>query len=280
MNGEINVLRTITVPNQTPLSAGIAFAEGARKSFEPLEKILEDESIMNHYLVRISHDPTEAILATIEEQKIKLLILDYEMLRGSKKLQTLITCDILAIKTTGEDHLLFQHGNQINFLNKKQNSKKNLVVIYDEHHDSDIVLKNVLWLAESDLFNVRILYLRHTKNNTNNISELEMKNHSNATKSKHLEYLKTIKFDVNDIHLSSNVYDNSERLSDIILSAINISQPDLIITSTTIGKYNFYNNHDLISLLYLINCPVIISKDFTIPVVHSAKHWLSKLLFR
>ena len=271
-DGEINVLRTITVPNQTPLSAGTGFAEGARKSFEPLEKVLEEENITNHYLVRISHDSTESILATIEEQKIKLLLSDYETLRSSKKLQTLITCDILTIKTTGNDHLLFQYNNQTH-------SKKNLVVIYDEHHDSDLLLKTVMWLSKSDLFNVRILYLKHKKNNINAISEIGI-NNPNITKSKHLEYLKEIKFDVNDIYLSSAIYNNSERLSDIILSAINISQPDLIITSTNIGNYNFYNNSNLISLLHQINCPVIISKDFTIPVVHNAKHWLNKFFAR
>ena len=32
-DGEVNILRVITVPHQTPLSAGIAFAETARRSF-------------------------------------------------------------------------------------------------------------------------------------------------------------------------------------------------------------------------------------------------------
>src|SRR6478735_3527892 len=68
--GEINILRIITVPHQTPLSAGVAFTESARRAFEPLETMIERESILNHYLVRISHDTTEAILSTISEQKI------------------------------------------------------------------------------------------------------------------------------------------------------------------------------------------------------------------
>ena len=42
--GEVNILRVITVPHQTPLSAGIAFAETARRSFLPLEKMLEKEN--------------------------------------------------------------------------------------------------------------------------------------------------------------------------------------------------------------------------------------------
>ena len=67
-DGEISILRVITVPFQTLLSAGAAFADTAKRAFDPLEKILDKENVLNHYLVRISHDPTEAILATIEEQ--------------------------------------------------------------------------------------------------------------------------------------------------------------------------------------------------------------------
>ena len=52
-DGEINIIRTITVPHQTPLSAGIAFVDSARKAFEPLEKILNKEDIVYHYFVRI-----------------------------------------------------------------------------------------------------------------------------------------------------------------------------------------------------------------------------------
>jgi hypothetical protein len=36
-DGEINILRTITVPTQTPLSAGTAFSQSAARAFEPLE---------------------------------------------------------------------------------------------------------------------------------------------------------------------------------------------------------------------------------------------------
>ena len=52
--GEINILRVITVSHQTPLSAGIAFTDSARRAFEPLEKIIEKENILNHYLVRVT----------------------------------------------------------------------------------------------------------------------------------------------------------------------------------------------------------------------------------
>src|ERR687898_2573830 len=100
--GEINILRVITVPHQTPLSAGVAFADPAKRSFEPLEKILDRENIPSHYLVRVSHDATEAILATIEEQRIDLLVTDFETLRQDRKLSTLMTCKVLAIKAEND----------------------------------------------------------------------------------------------------------------------------------------------------------------------------------
>ena len=102
-NGEVDVLRVITVPDQTPLSAGIAFADSAKRAYKPLEDALDKEGITNHYLARISHDSTEAILATIEEQHIDLLLADFETLRTNKKLQTLATCDALCIKRADDD---------------------------------------------------------------------------------------------------------------------------------------------------------------------------------
>ena len=59
------------------------------------------EDIPNHYFLRISHETNGAILSTIEEQKIDLLITDYETLRRNKALQTLSTCNMLAILTGG-----------------------------------------------------------------------------------------------------------------------------------------------------------------------------------
>ena len=83
---EINILRTIRVPPQTPLSAGIAFTDSARKTFDSLEDLLNKEDVIWHYFVRISHDATEAVLTTISEQKIDLMIIDYETMRSNKKL--------------------------------------------------------------------------------------------------------------------------------------------------------------------------------------------------
>ncbi len=105
-DAEINIVRTITIPHQTPLSAGVVFADSARNAFEPLRDLLNKENVVYQFLLRVSHDTTESILSTIAEQKINLLIVDYEYIRTSNKLQNLITCDYLAIRAHRDDALL------------------------------------------------------------------------------------------------------------------------------------------------------------------------------
>ncbi len=65
----------------------MAFVDSARNAFEPLRDLLNKENVVYHFLLRVSHDTTEAILSTIAEQKINLLIGDYEYIRASNKLQ-------------------------------------------------------------------------------------------------------------------------------------------------------------------------------------------------
>ena len=282
-DGEINVLRIITVPDQTPLSAGVAFSESARKSFLPLEKILDNENIMNHYLVRISHDTIEAVLATIEEQKIDLLITDFETLRNNRKLQTLVTCDIVSIKITGDDNTLFNsqsvESNHENI--SHNNQKKNLVAIYDGSNHSDIALKTTRWLEKSGNFKTIILAINNRDIDIKNDLVNNQHEEYNTQKFKQLDYyLDTINYEVNEIYLSHTIEKNSKKSADLILSAINALQPDLLITSANIGKFNFLHHSDFVSLLNQLNCPVVVTKDFAIPVVHDAKLWITKLLER
>lgn len=272
--GEVNILRVITVPHQTPLSAGIAFAETARRSFIPLEKMLEKENILNHYLVRISHDATEAILATIEEQNINLLITDFGMLRNSKKLQTLVTCDILAIRTTGDDLRLFESTDQksIGAFSQQGNEKKNLVVLYDG--GSDVVLKTTSWLEHSGKFNVSVLSIN--KKDDHNINENDDISYDIRQK----EYLEQVGVEFNEIYLSEESGKYSEKAADLLLSAVNALQPDVVITGATIGKFNFFNNLHFLALVDQLNCPIVIAREFTIPGVHRAKSWLMKIIHK
>ena len=159
-DGEINILRIITVPTQTPLSAGSAFTQSAARAFEPLEQAIEKEGILNHYLVRISHDATEALVSTIEEQHIDLFITEFDTFRTNKALQALVTCNILAVLAggTSDEEIVFEDSG-LNF-QAIQPRRKTMVVVYDGGDHADIVLKTASWLEHSGKFNVIILSVR------------------------------------------------------------------------------------------------------------------------
>lgn len=279
-DGEVNVLRVLTVPNQTPLSAGTAFAETARKSFEPLENMLEQENILNHCLFRISHEPSEAVLTTIEEQKIDLVITDFETYRNNKILQTLATCNVLAIRTSGGDVTLFESSNEgrIDLSQNGRRPKKKMVVIYDSRGDhSELVLKTTSWLEHSGRFNVSVLTVnkRHEFNPAEDVKEFEG---PVAKDNKRKEYLEQVGVEFGEIYLSEETVKSSEKSANLILSAVNASEPDLVVTGASIGKFSFFNNSHFLTLLDQLNCPIIVARQFTFPGVHRAKAWFLGLI--
>jgi len=95
-NGEISFLSVISVPKQTPLSFANKDGETGIGVFDKLKKSIS-HSIRHRYLVRLSHDPTEAILATAEEEGINTMIVDFSFLRNNRKLLSLSTCDIIGV---------------------------------------------------------------------------------------------------------------------------------------------------------------------------------------
>ena len=277
-DGELNILRVITVPKQTPLSAGIAYAEAAKKSFQPLERLLEQGNILNHYLVRISHDASEAILATVEEQKIDLLITDFEAFRSSKKLQTILTCDVLGILAGGGDDFLFNSTTNNEFESESRSvneqdqlSKKNLVVLYDGGDHSDIVLKTTSWLEHSGLFKINVLYV-NTKGEENKKPEILQ----DVIKQK--EYLQQSGVEFNEIIIPDDTLNDTIKSSDIIESALNSAQPDLLIVGATISKFSFLADTQFVNLLYQFKCPVIVARHFSIPGVHKLKSFIVNTL--
>ena len=227
-NGEVDVLRVITVPEQTPLSAGIAFADSAKRAYKPLEEALDKEGITNHYLARISHDATEAILVTIEEQHIDLLLADFETLRTNKKLQTLATCDALAVKRVDEDlqleatsrmarssdYIQARNSNyrlqpQVNTqLRNENNKKKRLVILFDRGEHSDIVLRAARWIEHSGLFTVNILSIN--KGHDENSEEKKGPSHRNH--SHQPQHLGMDEVEYNEIYLSKETENSIESL--------------------------------------------------------------------
>ena len=290
-DGEINILRVITVPHQTPLSAGIAFTESAARAFEPLEKIIDKENILNHYFVRISHDATEAILSTIEEQRIDLLITDYETLRRNKALQTLLTCNILAVLTGGgsDEELILEE-----FIAKEEKreeanpisetNRKNMVVLYDGGDHSDMVLKTASWLEHSGRFKVIVLSIKKKEEREHigysKIDNEDIKNKKELEKEQHVQYLEQIGVEFHEVFVSEKTQNNSEKFANLILSSINASQPDLVIMGKRVGKFNVFDDQHFVSMLDGLNCPVIVARSFIIPGISRIKSSLLRAIHR
>ena len=295
-NGEVDVLRVITVPEQTPLSAGIAFADSAKRAYKPLEEALDKEGITNHYLARISHDATEAILVTIEEQHIDLLLADFETLRTNKKLQTLATCDALAVKRADEDLQLeatsrmarssdYIQARNSNYrlqpqvstqLRNENNMKKRLVVLFDRGEHSDIVLRAARWIEHSGLFTVNILSIN--KGHDENSEEKKGPSHRNH--SHQPQHLGMDEVEYNEIYLSKETESSIESLTMLIQSTINAAQPDLLIVGASIARYSFLNDPHLLHLLEYLECPIIVAKSYSIPVIGRVKLLLNRVTRR
>ena len=252
--GEVNVLRIITVPSQTPLSAGSAFAESARKGFAPLEQMFGDRGVLNHYLVRVSHDTTEAILATIEEQKISLLIADFETVRRNKKLMTLATCDMLAVKA--EDDVL-QLDDQM-----MPAEKKNMVVVYDGGAHANLVLKVTSWLEHSGRFKVDVLAIG--KKDDDSDGSIPMKP----------DYLAQLGIELKEASLSETAGESAAS----VFSAIDSYRPDLVVMGSSIGRFSVFDSPALLQMIKQLQCPVIVARDFGIPGVRKATTFFMKVL--
>src|SRR5918995_325826 len=266
--GEINILRVITVPHQTPLSAGVAFADTAKRSFDPLEKILDRENTPSHYLVRVSHDSTEAILATIEEQRIDLLVTDFETLRHDRKLSTLMTCKVLAIKAENDTLELEPKQKYFDIEMRPQaiteGEKRSMVAIYDGGDHSDVLLKATSWLEHSGLFKVGLISLVRGSGH----------NHKSSSVAMQQDYLSMLGVNLKEIKLPQG----SPAAADTVLATVSMFQPDIVILGATVGGYPVFQNPDFLALLDQFNCPVIIARDFIIPGVHRAKSVIMRVL--
>src|SRR5215212_5672589 len=276
--GEVNILRVITVPHQTPLSAGVAFADTARRSFDPLEKILDEENIPSHYLVRVSHDATEAILATIEEQRIDLLVTEFETLRHDIKLLTLMTCKVLAIKADNDTLELEPEQGHIDIERRRStqvstaSENMSMVVVYDGGGHSDVLLKATSWLEHSGRFRVSLISL--VRGGGGSSSSGNHKRSSSSSVSMQQDYLSQLGVNLKEVTLP----EGSPMAADAVLAAVSLFQPDIVVMGATVGHHSVFENPDFLALLDQFNCPVVISRDFTIPGVHWAKSAIMRML--
>ena len=139
-NGEISFLNIITIPKQTPLSFANKSNETGISVFDKFKKSIS-HSIRHRYLVRLCHDPTEAILATAEEQSVNTLLVDFSFLRNNRKLLSLSTCDIIGV-------------------NLRKNFAKdisNLIVSYDSGRHSNLGLEIAAAISRQHESKIRIV---------------------------------------------------------------------------------------------------------------------------
>lgn len=284
-NGEINILRTIKVPHQTPLSAGVAFIDAARKAFDSLEDILSKEDIIYHYYVRISHDATEAVLTTIAEQKIDLMIIDYETMRSNKKLQTLVTCDVLAIIPHSEDFIVLesQDNSEETTLIPKEN-KKNIIILYDNGDNSDEILRVTSWFTNIEKFNLNVIAINRkglnndNNNKTNSKSKESVNDKDPSTFTKRRKFFQEAGVELHEIYVTENVEKDSTKFAKLIIESILKCNPDVIISESYIGKYNLFTNTKFAHLLLSqLNYPIIIVRDYTLPLVSILTHIMMKI---
>jgi basic amino acid/polyamine antiporter, APA family len=283
-DAEINIIRTITVPHQTPLSAGIAFVDSSKKSFEPLEKILNNENIIYHFLVRITHDATEAILSTIAEQKINFLIIDYETIKNNKKLQTLLTCDYLAILPHRDNDIQLEEQNVHSEVGATKENRKNMVILYDDGDDSDEILKITKWFANTGNFNLNVVAINR-KDNGNYEANNVKPNSSSINDKNYIKYIKRREYflqagvELNEIHVSKDIEKDIMQFAKLILKSVVNYNPDIVITESTIGKNSLLTNSNFANLLmYRINCPILIVKDFSFPLVNILSRIIKQIM--
>ena len=139
-DGEITILHIINIPRQTPLSLTHGFGENGLKEIEEFKKSIHG-SLRVRFLVRLAHDPTEAILSTAEEQDINTMLVDSSFLRNNKKLFSLTTCDIIGIR-----------------IRKKFDEEiSKLIVAYDKGRHSDLGLEIASALSNSSSAQIRVV---------------------------------------------------------------------------------------------------------------------------
>ncbi|MFQ6127598.1 MAG: amino acid permease [Thermoplasmata archaeon] len=77
-NGELTILSVFEVPRATPLkSVGFGEVHASIKDMGRLEKAARNKEIKVHALLKISHDVYEAIIRTIEDEDVNLIVLGW-----------------------------------------------------------------------------------------------------------------------------------------------------------------------------------------------------------
>ncbi len=109
--GKIILLHVITVPEALPLSAGRQYVEQSRSLTNQALEFVEAEDVPAEVVVRIAHQPAEAIIHTTYERRIDLLIMGWrgQMRTGNThighnvdRIIEEVNCEVLVIQQTKE----------------------------------------------------------------------------------------------------------------------------------------------------------------------------------
>jgi hypothetical protein len=82
-----------------------------------------------------------------------------------------------------------------------------------------------------------------------------------------------------EVFVTGLIRNNSQEFCQLILSSINASQPDLLVTGKRIGKFSVFDNEQFVSLLERLNCPVIVARSFVIPGLSRIRSLLMKAIY-
>ena len=124
-------------------------------------------------------------------------------------------------------------------------------------------------MEHSRKFKINILYVKTYRDAE------EVKNIEDVLKEK--EYLDQARVEFNEIAITAESNSRDE-VAEILLTALNNAQPEIVIIGAAIFKYSFFNDRQLINMLYQLNCPVIIGMHFAIPGVHKLKSMIKRFI--
>ena len=92
------------------------------------------------------------------------------------------------------------------------------------------------------------------------------------------EYFQQAGFELNEIRVSEDVEKDGMEFGKLILKSIAAYNPDMVITESTLGKYGLLTKSEFANLLmYRLNCPIIIVKDVSFPLVSIATRIIKQL---
>jgi len=240
-DGEIIFLNTVNVPRQTAIQYTHGFSDSAIKTLDQFKKDTE-HSIRYRYIVRLAHDETEAILSTILEQSVNVLMADFEFLRNNRKLWSLSTCDIIAVKSKPDF----------------KNELANIVLSYDKGRHSKLGLEIASCLEKSNGSRIRIV---RGITGTND-EELEIQNKINEQ--------------MFDLDMKNTRFERVSPLSSDVIPhlLVNFARDDksLLILGAGNQSESAFSPKTL-HILEISNKSAIIVKDSRLSEIHAREIW-------